>query len=780
MFRNVRPTTKTPRRAKPRFEALEDRFAPAVIDLSVTSVVSDPNPAQGNVVTYTITVTNDGPDAATGVSVRDQVPDAFGTPANISDSGTVPAGTNDVEWTGLSIAAGASVQLTFDVSTGTINTFFAPTTALGTQAWNRPATASAIATYQGWETFSSPTGPNAPQTLPGPAFGGVASNSWAAVNAGGVADVFDSSNATSGSFITSTGNIYSPAGFVTPRVVVPNNLDGVAGHNPNGWTTLILHVRAAGGLLDFDQFTLNGSIAPVATALIATAVVPGLGNRQTWAVEFKVPGNADVYTFDIIPRGTSLSFDRVAVDTIWNSSATNEAAAYDITLPLVWKDVAQIIAADQVDTDSTPNNAPSVNEDDNASASVKLGTIPPHITSNGAGSTASRSIPENSLAVTTVTASDPETPGQTLTYSIPLADGGPDYAKFQLDPATGVLSFLAAPDFEAPGDVGGDNFYTVIVQVADGKGGVDLQTIDVTVTDVNESGVPTVTGIAPVVGPTIGYTVVITGSGFTGTPKVTFGTTDVVAPNFSVDSDTQLTVIAPPGTGTVDVTVTTTLTSVATAFTPGIDQITYTPKVLSATPNGNTPSLAGDQGSWVSSLVVVFNEAVELDADAMSLALHTNNVKFLGIDAPGGYGSLPTSLDLATADNVTWTVTFVGNTDERTGGSNSIKDGVYNLTIDGSKVHPLAAPGADMADSFTLTFHRLFGDSNPPETPPGGSAGADFAAIVGVSDNFDFRSAFNNLGGYQSSFDFDGDGVIGVADNFQFRSRFNQPLTWSV
>ena len=50
------------------------------------------------------------------------------------------------------------------------------------------------------------------------------------------------------------------------------------------------------------------------------------------------------------------------------------------------------------------------------------------------------------------------------------------------------------------------------------------------------------------------------------------------------------------------------------------------PQLLSVTPNGNLASLAGDQRSRVASLVVAFDQPVQLDLNALTLALHTNNV----------------------------------------------------------------------------------------------------------------------------------------------------------
>ncbi|MEV0033900.1 IPT/TIG domain-containing protein [Nocardia sp. NPDC050793] len=66
---------------------------------------------------------------------------------------------------------------------------------------------------------------------------------------------------------------------------------------------------------------------------------------------------------------------------------------------------------------------------------------------------------------------------------------------------------------------------------------------------------PTITSLSPTSGPASGFNgVVITGTDFTGPATVRFGTT---ATTFTIDSSTQITAIAPPGSGTVQVTVTT-------------------------------------------------------------------------------------------------------------------------------------------------------------------------------------------------------------------------------
>ena len=67
---------------------------------------------------------------------------------------------------------------------------------------------------------------------------------------------------------------------------------------------------------------------------------------------------------------------------------------------------------------------------------------------------------------------------------------------------------------------------------------------------------PTVTGISPVSGPTAGGTsVTISGTNLTGAAAVSFGST--AATNVAVLNASQITAASPPGSGTVNVTVTT-------------------------------------------------------------------------------------------------------------------------------------------------------------------------------------------------------------------------------
>ena len=101
------------------------------------------------------------------------------------------------------------------------------------------------------------------------------------------------------------------------------------------------------------------------------------------------------------------------------------------------------------------------------------------------GGSAEITTPENIVVVASLTAEDID--GPALAWSIV---GGADAALFRIDAASGVLSFVAAPDFEHPADSDHDNSYAVTVRASDG-GAFDDQALTIAVTDVSE--VPPVT-----------------------------------------------------------------------------------------------------------------------------------------------------------------------------------------------------------------------------------------------------------------------------------------------
>jgi len=168
---------------------------------------------------------------------------------------------------------------------------------------------------------------------------------------------------------------------------------------------------------------------------------------------------------------------------------------------------------------------------------------PPTITSDGGGPTATKNVITGATAVTTVVA----TGTTVITYSI---SGGADAALFQIDPATGVLSFKAA-------STTGSKAVMVKAQNAFGN---DTQAITVAVGVVpvitSDGGGPT--AAIPVTAPATAVTTVVA----TGTAPIAYtitGGADQAL--FTLDSGTGvLAFAAPSSAGTYHVTVTATNT----------------------------------------------------------------------------------------------------------------------------------------------------------------------------------------------------------------------------
>lgn len=174
-------------------------------------------------------------------------------------------------------------------------------------------------------------------------------------------------------------------------------------------------------------------------------------------------------------------------------------------------------------------------------------------------SVATVSVPENTTAVLSATATDSD-PGSTLTYSIKASKTGAniDGGKFSIT-GSGIISFKAAPNYEAPTDKDENNIYLVAIQVTDGLNTV-TQNLTVTVTNVNEAptfissatasmienstSVQTVRATDPDGGATLTYSIpsIYTGNNVDGA-KFAVSSSGVLAfvaaPNFEAPSDSD-------------------------------------------------------------------------------------------------------------------------------------------------------------------------------------------------------------------------------------------------
>ncbi len=284
--------------------------------------------------------------------------------------------------------------------------------------------------------------------------------------------------------------------------------------------------------------------------------------------------------------------------------------------------------------------------------------LAPTITSNGGGDTAAINLNENGTTVATVSATDADLPAQTILYSIA---GGDDAGRFVIDSNTGELSFIGAPDFEAPLDSDANNTYELIVQASDGQGGSDSQQIVVTISDVDEFDVGTVADMDAttnevtenaIAGTPVGITA--SASDADGTNNtITYSLVDNDGGRFAIDATTGAVTVA----GAIDReldgatrNITVRATSSDTSFTDqvfaiNINDVDEFDVTVPADANGATNQVV--ENVAIGTAVGVTADAFDLDAtnNTVTYSLTSNPDGLFTIDANTGVVSTAAAID---------------------------------------------------------------------------------------------------------------------------------------
>ena len=400
------------------------------IDLEVAKAVSNSTPNANGEVTYSVTVTNTGGVAATGVQLRDLVVDAFGRPTNVTVSeGTTRIG--DVT----TVAAAANAEIRADGAPGT----------------DSQGDGSGIVEFSGATStlFFNPEGSGngdfrafTVADFAIPAMPTVTSFNSATVTleedprgfaAAGMFQVFLATDEDPG-LIDVNGN---PAPG-TPSYQGAN--DGLAAIDPAfgaiddgtplavatftptgaGNQTVVDLTFDTGAGSEFSEFLATVQNGGTARLLFASdPSTPGVA--ATFAGQGNSDGAPPTISFGVT---TGTGADN---DITWTGIALdpNESATLTYTVNVgsnsgSFDNFVQVIAADQdTDPDSTPanGNGTTPREDDEAVARVIV-----------------QSAAMADLAVTTTDDSDPVFPGGATTYTVVIANNGPnDVAGASLD-----------------------------------------------------------------------------------------------------------------------------------------------------------------------------------------------------------------------------------------------------------------------------------------------------------------------------------------------------------
>ena len=436
------------------------------IDLSVTKIVDNPTPDRGATITFTTTLANAGPSTATGITVRDALPNGFNFQSAAPSAGTYNSSTG--VWSVPSLAANtnATLVITAVVNTSTQTIATAQVTAANQgDVDSTPANNIATEDDQASVTISIPsadlsltqtastTTPNVGQNV---TFSVVVTNSGPNDAPGVViSDVLPAGLSFLGS-IVDIGDYISTSGRWTVGTLAPNStatLQITTRVDTLGAKTNLARVIASDRFdpdstpgnniaTEDDQASVTVTPQQVDLSLTKTAnkTRANVGEPITFTLTVAnagPDGATQISVRDLLPTGLTFVSSNPSVGAydpltgVWLIPTLGRAGSATLSLvatynaPLMITSTAEVISVDQSDVDSTPGNNAG-NEDDQATVNL----MP--------------AIADLSLTKTTSTA----TPnfGESVAFTLTLANAGPDAATrvTVLDLLPPELAFVSA------------------------------------------------------------------------------------------------------------------------------------------------------------------------------------------------------------------------------------------------------------------------------------------------------------------------------------------------
>ena len=413
---------------------------PQVADLALTKTVDKPNPNVGDNVTFTIIVSNAGPDGATGVVVHDLLPNVFTFVSSTVSQGTYDPVSGD--WAAGAVANGASGTLTL-VGRAT-----------------QPGAQSNAAQISAADQFDPNTDNNQ----------GSANLDAKSADLS-LKMIVDNPTANVGDTVNFTITLNNAGPYGTTGVAVQDQLpagltfvsaipsQGTYDSASGRWTAgalsvgtdlllkLVAKVATAGAKTNaaevvasdvFDPNSVPANNNPKENDYASAAVTPKIANLSlTNKVDNQSPNVNDNVTFTVtvsnagpdaatgvvvtapLPDGLTFvsatasrgSYDSTAgtwaINTIDKASNVTLALVATVAAPGTKTLIAEITASDVFDPNSTPNNH-KAGEDDIAGVSLTPQLV--------------------DLALTAAAAPDPVYTGRQLTYTLTVTNAGPSDA----------------------------------------------------------------------------------------------------------------------------------------------------------------------------------------------------------------------------------------------------------------------------------------------------------------------------------------------------------------
>ena len=441
---------------------------PTIANLTVTKIVTDQNPPLGGNVTFTITVDNAGPDAATNVSVLDLLPAGMSLVSELESQGTYTSGTG--VWNVGTIASGADATLTIVATVVTSGAKVNTAELTAADPFDPDSTpGNGLGTEDDQDSVTVTPGPQVDLSLTKsvndttPDRNQNITYTLTVANAAGFDDAtgvvvtdllpaglqFVSSTVSQGSYDSGTGvwtvGAIDSGDDATLTVTVTVTTSGVK--------TNTAQITAAGQADldstpgnslgtedDQDSETVTPNVANLSLTKTVTDDTPDRNQQVTFLLTVSNAGTqtgTGINVSDVLPAGLTFVSSTPSQGTytagtgLWTvgSVASGANATLSIVATVATSgaktNTAQIIAADAFDPNSTPNNS-AAGEDDQASAVV---------TPNVSDLSLIKSVNNGTPAA-----------GQNITFTLTLSNAGPQTATGVnvLDPLPSGLTFVSS------------------------------------------------------------------------------------------------------------------------------------------------------------------------------------------------------------------------------------------------------------------------------------------------------------------------------------------------
>jgi uncharacterized repeat protein (TIGR01451 family) len=397
---------------------------PQQADLAVTKTVSNATPNVGDTITFTVTVTNQGPNTATNAVVHDPLPAGLAFVSAVPSIGTYNSGTGD--WSVATLGSGASATLTISAKVAsaaalTNSANIARADQFDPNAANNSASATETpqqADLMLTKTVNNST-PNVGDTITFTiGLSDLGPNSATNVQ---VSDALPaglslvSSTPSQGTYNSATG-IWT-VGTVTTATA--QSLQLVARVvSPNAQTNTASVTQAD----QFDPNSSNNSGSATETPQQADLVVnksvnnatPNVGDTITFTVILSDNGpNAasNVQVSDTLPAGLSFVSANPSQGTYNSGTGVWTVGIVNTTTPQTLQILAQVVSP------NAQTNTASVSHSDQ---------FDPNANNNSASVTATP--PQADLVLSKTVNNTAPNVGDTITYTITLSDAGPNSA----------------------------------------------------------------------------------------------------------------------------------------------------------------------------------------------------------------------------------------------------------------------------------------------------------------------------------------------------------------